>query len=77
MNGLKSWGGLCINVVAALLFIASGIVNWPVALAMAAGGLLGGYSGSRFAQQVGQAMVRRAVIGIGLASFAWLLFRPL
>lgn len=77
MNGLKNWGGLCINVVAAGMFIASGIVDWPVALAMAAGGLVGGYSGSRLAQRVGQTVVRRAVIGIGLASFVWLLFRPL
>ena len=77
MNGLKNWGGLCINVVAALLFIASGIVHWPVALAMGLGGLLGGYFGSRMAQRVGQVMVRRAVVGIGLGSFAWLLFRPL
>jgi hypothetical protein len=77
MNGLKNWGGLCMNVVAALLFIAAGIVDWPVALAMAVGGLLGGYSGSRLAQRVGQVMVRRAVIGIGLASFVWLLVRPL
>ncbi len=77
MNGLKNWGGLCINVVAALLFIASGIVDWPVALAMGVGGLLGGYFGSRVAQRVGQVMVRRAVVGIGLGSFVWLLFRPL
>lgn len=77
MNGLKNWGGLCINVVAASLFIAAGVVDWPVALAMAAGGLLGGYSGSRLAQRVGQVIVRRAVIGIGLGSFVWLLFRPL
>lgn len=77
MNGLKNWGGLCMNVVAAGMFIASGIVHWPVALAMSVGGLLGGYSGSRLAQRVGQVAVRRAVIGIGLGSFAWLLIRPL
>lgn len=76
MNGLKNWGGLCINVVAAGLFIAAGIVHWPVALGMAAGGTLGGYAGARMAQRVEQATVRRAVIGIGFAAFAWLLFRP-
>lgn len=76
MNGLKNWGGLLMNAVAALLFVASGVVNWPVALAMAAGGLLGGYAGSRMAQRVGQRWVRRAVSAIGLLSFVWLLFRP-
>ena len=77
MNGLKNWGGLCINVVAALLFIAGGIVHWPVALAMAVGGLLGGYAGARLAQQVGRTIVRRSVSVIGLAAFVWLLFKPL
>ena len=77
MNGLKNWGAVCMNVVAAAIFAFSGIVNWPVALAMAAGGLLGGYAGSRVAQRVGQQPVRRAIVVIGLASFLYLLFRPL
>jgi len=76
MNGLKNWGGLCMNFVAAVSFAASGIVDWPVALAMAVGGLIGGYTGSRMAQRVGQQRVRRAVVVIGLASAVWLLLRP-
>jgi uncharacterized membrane protein YfcA len=75
MNGLKNWGGLCINLVAALMFALSGIVNWPVAGAMAVGGLLGGYGAARLAQRVGQAWVRRAVVAVGFASFTWLLAR--
>jgi hypothetical protein len=74
MNGLKNWGGLCINFVAACLFVVSGIVDWPVALAMAAGATLGGYLASRLAQRVPQALVRRAIIAIGLASGIWLLW---
>ena len=35
MNGLKNWGGFCMNLVAALTFAVSGIVRWPVALGMA------------------------------------------
>lgn len=76
MNGLKNWGGLCINVVAALTFAASGLVNWPVALAMAGGATLGGYTGSGMAQRVSQATVRRAIVAIGLGSALWLLARP-
>ena len=41
MNGLKNWGGLCINVAAALTFALSGLVNWPVATAMALGATSG------------------------------------
>ncbi|MGH2671030.1 MAG: sulfite exporter TauE/SafE family protein [bacterium] len=77
MNGLKNWGGLCINFVAALIFAVSGVVLWPLALAMAVGGVVGGYAGARLAQRVGQEVVRRAVVVIGLAAFVWLLARPL
>jgi uncharacterized protein len=73
MNGLKNWGGLCINAVAAATFTLSGIVNWPVALAMAAGGLAGGYGGARLALRVGQKWVRRAVVVIGFSAFVWLM----
>jgi hypothetical protein len=77
MNGLKNWGAVCMNVVAAGIFAFSGIVNWPVALAIGAGGLLGGYAGSRMAQRVGQQRVRAAIVCIGLGSFLFLLLRPL
>lgn len=72
MNGLKNWGGLCINFTAAITFILSGLVDWPVAAAMATGALAGGYGGSRLAQRVPQEWVRRAIMVIGLASGVWL-----
>ena len=75
MNGVKNWGAVCMNVVAAAIFAASGIVQWPVALAIAAGALLGGYAGARLAQRVGQKPVRRAIVAIGFASFLFLLVR--
>ena len=68
MNGLKNWGGLCMNAIAALLFASSRLVNWPVALSMAAGAMVGGYAGSRVAQRVGQRAVRYAIVVIGLGS---------
>lgn len=74
MNGLKNWGGLCTNFVAAVTFALSGIVNWPVAGAMAIGAAAGGYGGSRLAQRVPQEKVRQAIIVIGLASGFWLLW---
>jgi uncharacterized protein len=73
MNGLKNWGGLCMNAVAAITFAFSDIVNWPVAMAMAVGAMLGGYGGSRMAQRVPQRAVRRAIVVIGLTSGMWLL----
>jgi uncharacterized membrane protein YfcA len=73
MNGLKNWGGLCMNAVAAIAFAFSAIVSWPVALSMAVGATLGGYAGSRLAQRVPQAVVRRAIVLIGLGSGLWML----
>jgi uncharacterized membrane protein YfcA len=73
MNGLKNWGGLCMNGVAAAMFAFSSLVNWPVALAMAAGAMTGGYAGSRVAQRIPQTYVRYMIIAIGLGGWLWLL----
>lgn len=68
MNGLKNWGGGVMNLVAVVIFAASGVVDWPVALSMAVGATIGGVSGSLLAQRVGQVWVRRAIVTIGLGS---------
>ncbi len=75
MNGLKNWGGLCINAAAAITFALSSLVHWPVALTMALGAISGGYVGSRTAQRVPQKRVRQAIAFIGFASGVWLFFR--
>ena len=73
MNGLKNWGGLCMNFVAAATFALSGLVSWPIALAMAVGSMGGGYLGSLGAQRVPRGLVRVAVILIGTTGGLWLL----
>lgn len=77
MNGLKNWGGLCMNLVAAIAFAFTRLVNWPVALTMAVGAVAGGYGASRMAQRVPQAIVRRAILVIGFVSALWLLAQQL
>lgn len=72
MNGLKNWGGLCMNATAAATFIFLGLVNWPVAIAMAVGATVGGYAGSRFAQRVPQESVRMLVVMIGFTAATWM-----
>jgi len=74
MNGLKNWGGMCMNFVAAASFAIGGLVDWRVALTMAVGAACGGYLGSRVAQRVPQRAVRMAIIAIGLGSGVWLMF---
>ena len=75
MNGLKNWGGFCMNVIASVSFALSGIVDWPVALSMAFAAMAGGYLGSRGAQRIPQSYVRGAVVVIGFVSGVWLLWR--
>ncbi len=72
MNGLKNWGGVVFNGVAALLFVVSGLVNWPIALAMAAGSTVGGYATAGIARRAPQAVIRGLVAAIGFASSVWL-----
>jgi hypothetical protein len=67
MNGLKNFGAVCINGIAAIYFALGQHVRWPLAALMAVGSILGGYAGAWLALRVGQAMVRAAVILIGLA----------
>jgi hypothetical protein len=73
MNGLKNWGGLCMNFVAAAMFASTRFVHWPIALAMAGGAVSGGYIGSRSAQRVPQGVVRGAVVVIGFVSGIFML----
>lgn len=70
MNGLKNLFALCINGIAALYFVAAGMVDWPYALLMAAGAIAGGYGSAGIARRLGAPTVRRIVIGIGLAMAA-------
>jgi uncharacterized membrane protein YfcA len=75
MNGLKNWAAVCFNGVAALIFVFSGMVDWPVALVMAGGAAIGGWTASRIAQLIPREYVRGAVGVIGLAAAGWLFLR--
>lgn len=74
-NGIKNFFAMCMNGVAAVYFILRGAVDWPAALVMIAGSVAGGYAGARFARSIGREKARAAVVGIGLAVAALLLFQ--
>ncbi len=67
MNGLKNFFAVCINGVAAVYFIVSGMVYWPDVLIMAVGAIAGGIGGAGLARKLGRTAVRRIVICIGFA----------
>ena len=75
MNTLKVILGFLINIVAAFYFMASGLIHWSTAGIMAAGTIVGGYSGAHFAQRVPQARVRALITGIGLVISAVMFYK--
>lgn len=77
MNALKVALAFVINGVALVIFAASGLVDWPLAILMGAGGLLGGYLGARYAKRVNQKYLRAFVVVMGLVATAYLFARSL
>lgn len=66
MNALKTILGGLINLVAAVWFVAAGLVLWKQAAVMTVGAFAGYYLGSHFSQRIPQARVRQLITAIGL-----------
>ena len=66
LNALKQCVSLSVNVAAAVFFLFSGLVVWPVALVMAAGALAGGAIGGRIAGRVNPEHLRWTIVVIGV-----------
>jgi uncharacterized protein len=77
LNALKQCISLSINVAAAVFFIFSGMVVWPLAAVMAVGALAGGSVGGRVAGRINPDLLRWTVVAIGLAVGVILLVRLL
>ena len=65
MNALKTVLGSLINLVAAMWFVAAGLIHWPKAGIMTAGALAGYFLGSHYAQQISPHRVRQIITLIG------------
>jgi len=75
LNALKQCISLAINVAAAVFFLFSGLIVWPLALVMAAGALLGGAIGGRIAGRIDPGLLRGTIVVIGLAIGTYFLIR--
>ena len=67
MNAVKTLLTVCINGVAIILFILKGIVDWPLAILMIVGAVIGGYGGAYFARKIDQKWVRLFVTVVGIS----------
>lgn len=75
MNALTSLFSLCVNGVAAVLFISLYMVDWRYVLPMAVAAVIGGYGAAGVARRIGRVAVRRFVIAVGFAMSAVLFFK--
>jgi len=66
LNALKQAVSFSVNFAAAIFFLFSGKVIWPVALVMAVGALIGGNLGGRLAGRVKPSTLRWMVVIIGV-----------
>ena len=75
MNGLKAVLGSLINLVAAIWFVISGLIDWPRMGVMTVGALVGYSFGAHFSQRIPQKHVRHLITGIGFVISAVMFYR--
>ena len=75
MDALTSLFSLCVNGVAAILFISMRMVDWHYVLPMALAAIFGGYGAAGLAKRIGRVAVRRFVITVGFAAAVVLFVR--
>ena len=75
MNTLKTILGALINLVAAAWFIGAGLIEWPKALVMTGGALVGYYLGAHFSQRIPQHRVRQIITAIGFTISAVMFYK--
>ncbi len=75
INALKQAVAFSVNIAAAIFFVFSGEVVWPVALLMAVCALIGGTLGGRLAGRIKPSTLRWTVVVIGVIVAAIYLVR--
>ncbi len=75
LNALKQCITFSSTIAAAVFFLFSGMVIWPVALVMAVSALVGGAAGGTFAGRINPSLLRWTVVVIGFIVGIILLIR--
>ena len=65
VNALKNLLGGAMSIVAITIFVVSGLVDWPHAIVMGIGGVIGGYTGGRMVRFIPTRLMSNLVIGVG------------
>ncbi len=77
MNALKTILAAGINLIAAIFFVISGLIEWPQAAALTVGSTFGYFAGAHYSQKIPEARVRQIVILIGLFITAYLFWQQI
>jgi uncharacterized membrane protein YfcA len=75
MNGVKNVLAVCINGIAAVYFVLSGLILWHESIVMAIGAIAGGIAGAGLARRLGRTAVRHIVVAVGFAMALSMMFR--
>lgn len=75
MNGLKNLMGAAINLVAGVIFIVYGDVQWRLAAPMLVSSIIGGYFGASIARLTSQKVIRRLIVAIGFCLAAYYFYK--
>jgi uncharacterized membrane protein YfcA len=77
LNALKNVLTTAVNAVAAgaYVVVATDLVDWRAAALIAGGSLLGGWTGARFGRRLPSAVLRTAIVALGVVAIAVLLTR--
>jgi uncharacterized protein len=75
MNAVKVLLNLVINGTSVVVFVASGKVFWPYAVAMAISSAIGGYAAAHTARRTNKTVVRILIVTIGFALAAYYFYR--
>jgi uncharacterized membrane protein YfcA len=71
-NVLKRKASILLNLVIVAALLGSGLINFGLGIAGMAGGLVGGYVGSRIAVKEGETFAQYTLLGFMLLSGSWL-----
>lgn len=74
-NAVKTLLASVINGVSVVVFVAGGLIDWPVAGVMAVAAIAGGYAGARVARRLPSVYVRWVVIVIGFSLAGYYLWK--
>ncbi len=72
-NALKNVLAGLVNLVAAIVFVATAHIDWTAAGLIAAGSILGGLLGARIGRRLSPAVLRAVIVVVGLAAVVKLL----